>query len=94
MKELRALPRASVLGYNGDGDSTPRVDLKKPVKRPGWTVTKANRPLKIGDLVEARWCCKKPLPTKVLAIFGDKVVLADPPRTGREPVSKLHKPSA
>ncbi len=77
---LRALPRASVHGYNGDGDSTPRVDLQKRVKRPGWTLTKANRPLKIGDFVEAQTCCKKPLPTKVLEIFGDKVVLADPPR--------------
>lgn len=81
-KKKFLFPRASVHGYNGRDERGPRVNLKKRVRRPDWTLARATLPLKKGDLVEAQTCCPKPLPTKVLEMSpnGEEVVLADLPR--------------
>ncbi len=55
-----------------------RVNLKKRVRRPDYDAT---LPLKKGDLVEAKTCCKKPLPTKIQEVTSSgEIVLADLPR--------------
>lgn len=68
--ELRALPRASVHPWSASG-------LPQRMKRPDYD---ADKKIDIGDYVLAQTCCKKPQANRVLEIFGDKVVLADPPK--------------
>ena len=70
--------RASVHSYNGERG--PRVNLKKRVRRPDYD-PRATLPLKKGDLVEAKTCCKKPLPTKIQEVTSSgEIVLAALPR--------------
>ena len=92
-KKNTFFPRATVHRYNARDGTGPRSGLRhikkqKRVKRPGWTAARATLGFKEGDLVEAKTCCKKLLPTKVQEVTSGEIVLADlprclPKRTGR-----------